>query len=220
MYFYILQSYSVEWNLWHILCSWPLFDDHMECWQWSKGKSNIFLSFLASKNVCFELPQVLSAIKNHRIHLTTFFMLMTTIWWPHGVWKVVKCQKYCLFELPDQRNVYFDMPQVYSAIKNHQIHLTTFFMLMTTIWWPLECEKWSNVKNIAFFELPGQKNVCLDMSHVYSAIKNHKIHLTFFMLMTTIWWPLECEKWSNVKNIPFLGLPDQKNVYFDMYICI
>jgi hypothetical protein len=81
----------------------------------------------------------------------------------------------------------------------------------------MECEKWSNVKNIAFFEPPDQKNVCFDMSHVYSAIRNHRIHLTtFFMLMTTVWWPLECEKWSNVKNIAFFELPDQKNVYFDM----
>ena len=33
------------------------------------------------------------------IKIATFFMLMsmTTIWWPHGMLKVVKFKKYCLF---------------------------------------------------------------------------------------------------------------------------
>jgi hypothetical protein len=163
------------------------------------------------------MPQVYSAIKNHRIHMTTFFGFMTTIWWPHGVWKVVKFKNIAFFELPVQKNVCFDMPQVYSSIKNNRIHVTTFFMLMTNIWWPHRVWKVVKCQKYCLFWASWHKNVPFDMSHVYSAIKNHKIHLTtFFMLMTTIWWPLECEKWSNVKNIPFFELTDQKNVYFDM----
>ena len=27
----------------------------------------------------------------------------------------------------------------------------------------MECEKWSNFNNFAFFEVPDQKNVCFDM---------------------------------------------------------
>ena len=46
---------------------------------------------------------------------------------------VLHIKNIVFFELPGQNNVYFDMPQVYSAIMNHRIHLTTFFMLMTTI---------------------------------------------------------------------------------------
>ena len=95
----------------HFSCSWPLFDDHMECEKWSNFKNIAFFEFHDQKNVCFDMPQVYRAIKNHRIHVTTFFMFMTTIWWPHGVWKLVKLKKYCLFELPDQKNVCFDMPQ-------------------------------------------------------------------------------------------------------------
>jgi len=138
-------------------CSWPLFDDHMECEKWSNVKNIAFFELPDQTNVCFDRPQVYSALKNNTIHVTTFFMLMTTIWWPHRVWKVVKCQKYCLFWASWPKNVCFDMSHVYSAIKNHKIHLTTFFMLMTTIWWPLECEKWSNVKNIPFLSLLTRK---------------------------------------------------------------
>jgi hypothetical protein len=51
----------------------------------------------------------------------------------------------------------------------------------------MECEKWSNVKNIAFFELPDQTNVCFDMPQVHRALKNNKIHVTtFFMVIATI----------------------------------
>ena len=80
-----------KWSLWpHILCSWPLFDDHMGCWKVVKRKKLHIFKLPGLKKVCFELPQVYSTIKNHRNHMTTFFVLMTTIWWPDGVWKVVK----------------------------------------------------------------------------------------------------------------------------------
>jgi len=156
-------------------CSWPLFDDHMECEKWSNVKNIAFFELPDQTNVCFDRPQVYSALKNNTIHVTTFFMLMTTIWWPHRVWKVVKCQKYRLFWASWPKNVCFDMSHVYSAIKNHKIHLTTFFMLMTTIWWPLECEKWSNVKNIPFFELTGQKNVYFDVRQVCGTKKGQEV---------------------------------------------
>ena len=54
-------------------CSWPLFDDHMECQKWSNFKNIAFFEFPDQKNVCFDMPQVYSAIKNQRIHVTTFF---------------------------------------------------------------------------------------------------------------------------------------------------
>ena len=72
----------------------------------------MFFELLYQDCVCFGISQVFSTIKNHRIHVTTFFVLMTTIWWPYGVWKMVKFQNIDFFELPDQKTVCFDMKQV------------------------------------------------------------------------------------------------------------
>ena len=136
------------------------------------------------------MPQVYSAIKNHRIHVTTFSGS-----WPlfddqmeNESGQISKILPFLSF--PDQKNVYFDMPQVYSAIGTIGFTWPPFLGL-----WPLfddhmECEKWSNVNNIAFFEFPHQTIVCFDMPQVFSAIKNHSVHVTpFFGFMTTIWWP-------------------------------
>ena len=42
------------------------------------------------------------------VKIATFFVLMTTIWWPHGMLKVIKFQKYCLFWASWQKNLSFD----------------------------------------------------------------------------------------------------------------
>ena len=127
----------------------------MECEKWSNFKNIAFFELSDQTNVCFDMPQVYSAIKNHRIHVTTF-----SCSWPQfdDHTESEKCSNLKIFfELPDQTNVCFDMPQVYSAIKNHMIHVTTLFVLMTSIWWPNGVWKWSNFKNIVFFELPDKQ---------------------------------------------------------------
>ena len=95
-----------------------------------------FLGQEAKINVCFDMPQVYNAIRNHGIHVATFFRvhdhyLMTT--WSVKSGQISKILPFLSFLTKKSS---FDMPHVYSAIKNHRIHVTTFFMLTTTIWWP------------------------------------------------------------------------------------
>ena len=80
---------------------------------------------------CLYALKKFNQILNHKIHVTTYSCSS-----PHGVWKVVKFQKYCLFWASWPKKIFFDMPQDYSAKKNHKIDVTTLFVLMTTIWWP------------------------------------------------------------------------------------
>ena len=175
-----------------------------------KLKFFFFVYLLDKENVYYNISQVYSAIRNHRIHGTTFFVLMTTILWPHGVWKVVKFQKYCLFWASWPKNICFDIPKVHSAIKNQRIHVTTFFMLRTPIWWPLGvwklvmfqkyCLFWASWPNKCTYVLICQK-------HRYSTKKktgcghdhinlnyDHKSGLNHNCLL------------SSIKNIQYLGV--------------
>ena len=70
--------------------------------------------------------------------------------WPHFS---------CSWPLFDDHMECLKWSQVYSAIKNHRIHVTPF-----SCSWPLfddhiECEKWSNLTNIAFFELDSFRSI-------------------------------------------------------------
>ena len=75
-----------------------------------------------------------------------------------------------IFELLDQESECFDTSQVYSAIKNHRIHVTTFSVLLSV------------KKNIAFFELPDQKIYVL-ICHKYIVRKKQEVVIVCFLAL-------------------------------------
>ena len=89
------------WSYFKFMWSWPtpvFFSYYMYTCFWASWPRKCMFWYITRR--------VYNAIKNHRIHVTNFFVLMTTIWWPHGVWKVVNLFLFSFFfELPDQKNV-------------------------------------------------------------------------------------------------------------------
>ena len=146
----------------HILGSWILFDDHKECLRWSKLKHTVFLSS-QPLYVMYVLIYYKHIITYNRVLMTTYFALMTTIWWPHWVFKVVKIKKVMFFfsyhKFPGLINVCFDISQ---AIKCHKESYETHDHIccahdhsFLTTW--SKWSKWSKWKIITFFELPYQQ---------------------------------------------------------------
>ena len=64
-----------------------------------------------------------------------------------------------------------------------------------------------NVKSGQIFELLDQESECFDTSQVYSAIKNHRIHVTTFSVLLSV-------KSAQIKKIlPFLSFLTKKSMF-------
>ena len=52
--------------------------------------------------------------------MVTYFALMATLLLLHGLFEVIKMKNYYHFELPNLKNIYFDISDVYDKNKNRR----------------------------------------------------------------------------------------------------